>query len=480
MYNYITNPITNKKYPINSVEGLNILKKYLTYSIGGKKSRCKKFKLRWDPKCKDQKGCRYLMGRGCVPVKKKTKKKQKKEKIKEKINIKSLPKKINKINNKNYTQINELRGLLNIYLWNIKCPNNSSKQILLIGDEHTKVREPCSKRKKSCFGVVEFIDDIIDMGLNENKCIDFFVELNQKKLSGPNYLRGGAEVNKKNLYGWDILNHIKRYYKNCSWHAVKKDKCQYSNLRFHNFDLRFSYKNHRRITNKLDGLLFYMKKSTKYKHSRHYSLLADYILGYNISKSNQTKLNKILEFISKSTKAISTPSFTRNYTVSEIKKDMKAFRKVIQKEYNKFLKYKNNYIPKSKMDLRKYVKKVVDMKYSETGSFFEYTHLFTDLYVLSRIFMEFTHNKNKKIRGPENCPIILNNKKTINISPNKIIIVAGADHIDLYNRVLNYYYPKSQVYKTKTKYLRNKIIKTSDISPKIDSFQEIMSAFIDS
>ena len=27
------------------------------------------------------------------------------------------------------------------------------------------------------------------------------------------------------------------------------------------------------------------------------------------------------------------------------------------------------------------VKKVVDMKYSETGSFFEYTHLFTDLYV---------------------------------------------------------------------------------------------------
>ncbi len=473
MYNYINNPITNQKYPINSVEGLNILKKYLTYSIGGKKSKCKKFKLRWNPKCKDQKGCQYLMGRGCVPIKKKKRKKKKHNKV--------LEDKLDKINNNNYPQINELRGLLNIYLWDIKCPNNSKKQILLIGDEHARVRDPCSKNKKGCLGVVEFIEEIIKTGLKENKCIDLFAELSQKKLSRPEYLRGGgAKVDKKNLYGWDILYHIKKYYKDCSWHAIKKAKCKHSNLRFHNFDLRFSYTNRKRATNKLDGLLFYMKKNTKYKHWKHYSLLADYILGYDISKSNQTKLNKILEFINKSIKTISTPSFTKKYTVTEIKKDMESFRKVVKKEYNKFLKYRNKYLPKSKMDLRKYIKKMVDIKYKESGSFFEYTHLFTDLYVLSRIFMEFSQNKNKKIRSPENCPIVINNKKTINISPSKVIIVAGADHIDLYNRVLNYYYPKSLVYKTRNSYLRNKIIKRADISPKINSFSEIISAFIDS
>ena len=45
------------------------------------KSNCKKFKKTKDPKCKDQKDCKWAVGKGCIPLSKSNKKKQSVKKI---------------------------------------------------------------------------------------------------------------------------------------------------------------------------------------------------------------------------------------------------------------------------------------------------------------------------------------------------------------------------------------------------------------
>ena len=233
-----------------------------------------------------------------------------------------------------------------------------------------------------------------------------------------------------------------------------------------------------RTSNKLDVILYYAKKNSKYNHNRDYSLIADYILGVKINKKDMKRLDKLIHILSNSTYPINTPSYTKKYSVSEIKKDMTNFRRLVKKEYKKYLKTKNDYIPRKNKKLRSYLKYIIDKKYNKTKQFHEYTHLFTDLYILSRIFMEFSTDKDKISRTPKKCLIMKDGTKTVNISPNKVIILAGDDHINIYNEVLQYYYPGSLIYKT-TQSKFNKSIKCNDITPKINNFMEIIEKFIE-
>ena len=439
MYKYITDPKTHKNYELYSDKGLEILQKYLKQT-GGKCSICNKG------------------GHNSKTCKSKQ------------TNIKMVIKP--KLNNKKITQI---KGAVTFYFWDIKCPNNTNKKIILLGDEHTAINNVCSKTRKVCFDLDDFVQKIIKEAAKKNKCIDLFFEEKQKKKSAPKYLKGG-----KNIKGLKLLPIIRNKFYGCSYHTKKnpKKKCTFKNLRFHNFDLRFSNEGgYHRTTNKLDAILYFSKKNAKYNHNKDFSLLADYILGNTITKTNMKKIEKNIEVLRNSA-TINTPSYTKNYSISEIKKDMKNFRKLIIKEYSKYLKNKNKYLPRKKYKLRSYVKKVIDEKYKKSKEFYEYTHLFTDLYVLSRIFMEFSTDKNKISRSPPQCPIKKKYKKTENISPNKIIIIAGEDHIELYNKVLEYYFPKALSYKIKN-YKTNKIILRKDILPKINSFTEIIDKFIE-
>ena len=92
--------------------------------------------------------------------------------------------------------------------------------------------------------------------------------------------------------------------------------------------------------------------------------------------------------------------------------------------------------------------------------------------------MEFSTDKNKISRSPTKCSIQDRGVKTINISPNKVIIIAGQDHIDVYNQVLDYFYTDSLVYKTPTIKF-NKHIKCQDILPKTTDLNEIINKFIE-
>lgn len=424
MYSHIFNPATNTKLPINSQRGRDILRKYLAKIIGGKRSA--NIKMNIKPK------------------------------------------------------ITQIVGPVSLHLWHIKCPNNSIKKILLIGDVHSNVTNSCPTTRPYCQDLDDFINNIILECKRKKLCVDFFLEEKQKKLTAPKYLKGGS-LAKRIPKGRKLLKHINLQYHACSWHSrpdkYNNRKCLLNNLRFQNFDLRFSNAGGVRTANKLDSLLYYMKTNTLYNHRKHYSLLADYILGKHISNNKSMKLNRILEAILKSANPDQTPSLTKIYNLKDVKEDMENFRTLVQKEYTKFSKYKKRYLPDNKIDLRDYVKRVVGKNYKTNKNFGEYTHLFTDLYILSRIFMEFSYDKDKISRSPHNCQIVKNNKKTRNISPNKVIVLAGYDHIKLYNTVLKYYYPGGLKYSTPAPNM-SKTLKASKIIPKLDSFDKIFKSFV--
>tara|TARA_B110000211_G_C14076985_1_gene552567 strand:+ start:1136 stop:2470 length:1335 start_codon:yes stop_codon:yes gene_type:complete len=444
MYRYIKNPKTNKSYNITSRDGVSILRRYIN-QVGGNCSNCNKTGHN---------------ARSC----------------------KSQQRNIKLVIKPKHAKITQLNGPVALYLWDIKCPNNTRKKILLLSEEHLLPRIPCPKSNNNCANVDDFLIKLLTMANAKNKCIDLFIEEKQKNRSAPLYLKGGG-VNKNN----NLLHHTKNTFYNCAWHAghpSTKKKCTYKNLRVHNFDLRFSNavgsrdRREHRTSNKLDILLYNLKQASGYSHRRDYSLLANYILGYTIKSSDTARLNKLIETLSNSATNITTPSYTKRYSVAEIKSDMTNFRRIVKKEYNKYLKTKHEYIPRKNRKLRSCLKHIINQKYNKTKEFAEYTHLFTDLYILSRIFMEFTKNKAKIARSPAKCSIVKKGVKTINISPNKVIILAGDQHIDVYNQVLDYYYPNSLVYKT-VGIKFDKQIKTADILPKINNFMDIIEKFIE-
>ncbi len=456
-YAYITNPVNNKKIKISSSSGHLVIKKYIERleslnQKGGKKSFCSKFRKYKLPQCESHKNCKWIKYKGCVN---KT----------ELVNPNSLPK------------IKKIVGPIKLSYWEIMCPNKTKKKILFFHDEHTNVSSLCSDRRvRNCLDIDDVLDLIINKANNEKKCIDLFIEISPKRRSAPKYLIGG-QLNKQE----EIINYLEKKYTKCVWHSRKKDirigDCPYKNLRLHNLDMRRSDLKR----NKLDSLLYYTTSCPGYIHDRDFDLLADYILGAKIKAKDRYKLIKILNSI-KNSKRLNlhpdTPILIRKYTVKQIMTEMNSFRRIIKKEYNKFLKTKKKYLPK--LDLRQLIKDKISENFKIKGNnFTEYTHLFTDLYVLSRIFMEFGTNKKKVTRSPENCPLITNKKKTLNISPNRIILMAGSDHIDLYNNILMKYFPgnKSKFYETKLN--QNKILSYTTVSPKIKSFTELFDKFLE-
>ena len=472
-YKYIINPINNKKTKLSSQSGKNIIKKYLAHSEmlsqqGGNKSPCYKLKKFKTPKCEDEPVCDWIKGKGCyhknnlpvknpLPVIKKTQGSVKH----------SLP------------IIKKIVGPIELSYWEITCPNKTKKKILFLGEEHTVVTKNCEDIKDTyCYDIDDVLELLITSANKKKQCIDIFVENAPKRLSAPIYLKGGKL--KKNS---EVMDHIQYTYRNCSEHSRYNDyvvdECQNKNLRYHNLDLRRSLRNMRKSRrNKLDSLLFYTRGSDSYNHERDYNLLADYILGVTIKKKQKPHLISILTSMIRSKKKQlhkDTPILLKTYTVKQIMSEMNSFRRIIRKEYKKFMTTKDKYLPD--LDLRELVKKTISDNFIAEGrDFTEYTHLFTDFYVLSRLFMEFKTNKDKVSRTPSNCPIIQDGEKTINIAPNRIILLAGADHIKIYNTVISKYFPQAKLYMTD--YNKQKILKSNRVRPKITSFTTLFDNFL--
>lgn len=485
MYTYIIHPVTNQRIPVNSKEGSALINTYVKYlkqshskiHIEGKPNNCNGLKKHKSPRCTEQSNCEWIKHKGCnvigddldtVEIKKpsKTTKPAKSKKSKK------LP------------DIQTILGPTDMFYWEVTCPNKTVKKFILLSDTHTEPTSvSCQSRKAKCYHIDECLKLIINKAEIENKCIDMFVEGSQRRPTAPDYLIGG-KLKKSGL----ILDQIIEYYNNCSLHSWKEayviGPCNNTNLRFHNLDLRFSQKNNfRRNNNKLESLLFYLKNQPTFFMRSNYNLLAEYILGYNITKKKKTLIKNLLHKILTSEKKTlhdDTPLANNLYTVDDILNEMRSFRKIVRKEYRKLRKNSNMYLDERKGNLREIIKNIVYHNLVKVNNLTEYTHLFSDFYVICRIFMEFSTDKGKIERSPERCNIIdKHGNKTINISPNKIIIFAGGDHINLYNQILTHYFPDAIKNSFSTsKYSSNKFIDSSDIQPRIGSFTEIFQRFL--
>lgn len=63
MYSYIYHPKTNEKLLVTSKLGNNLINKYISQIGGGV---CKNFKKNKEPKCKNQKNCKWVKTKGCL------------------------------------------------------------------------------------------------------------------------------------------------------------------------------------------------------------------------------------------------------------------------------------------------------------------------------------------------------------------------------------------------------------------------------
>jgi len=530
MYKDIKDPRSGKSFNIESSYGLNVLKKYvkLLHQHGGKCGLCglDGHNRRTCPRKQEKQKTPLLIKFFKQPVIKKTlppikpeiqkitQRKQRSCKLCGAVGVtwKTCPlnplakninhikhtRIINTINDNDLPIIKSIVGPTNMYYLEVICPNKTIKKILLFSDTHTNLVKNTCKTQSNCMHLDDVFDMIIGKAESENKCIDMFVEAKLRKNNAPKYLKGGKlKINKQ------VLHQINSKYLECSRHAQNNVlrngvPCNNSNLRFHNLDVRFvqSKSGHRR-GNKLDSLLYYMQKpsNTELSHEKHFDLIAKYILGYNLNVTDMMEIKKIIDIILVDNKASlepNTPIAIRKYTSKQVMREMKSFRKTIIKEYKKFSKTSKKYLPhelggKVKLlDLRTAVKQLVNNNFNKVQRFDEYTHLFTDLYVLSRIFLEFKTNKNKISRSPEGCSVINESgKKTINISPNRIIIFAGGDHIKFYKKILDYYFPNAYKFQT-SDYKKDKTINSNESyvhaqpqNIKVSSFTEIFNRFLE-
>ena len=458
MYNIIIHPKTNNAVSIHSPLGKSLIQKYIQ-QIGGKKLKpivsktiCKKYNKKKTPSCAEQRNCRWIKNKkgtnGCFSDE-------------EAIQISDRLK------------IKKILGPVTFYLWDITCPNGTNKKILMMGDIHTDVIRNCPK-DNNCLDLPDFIGWILN---KTHKCIDLIIERPPNQLSRPLFQpsKTGFDLKTPQHGGFrkkmEVLPQIEEYFYGCAFHSRSdllernnKLKCQHKNLRYHNFDVRFSYDDDvdgefERNDVYLDQVIGGWKKAEDrvYNHAEDYSILADYILGLPIK--NKVKLDRVLY------KCLADSSTPHDFI--KIKEHMKEFRKLIKKEYKKYQKTSKLYFSK-KIDLLQLIKEIVRKNYLKKLQDYddeeqELTQLFTDLYILCRMFMEFNTNKNKKSRTPSKCKLIESGKKTINISPNKIIIFAGADHIELYNKVLEKTFGKRRLIYSTSKEHKSKIIRINSI-----------------
>tara|TARA_B110000211_G_scaffold97564_1_gene113712 strand:+ start:920 stop:2434 length:1515 start_codon:yes stop_codon:yes gene_type:complete len=477
MFRNIYSPESNKNISIYSAEGRSVLLRYINQMGGGKcslcghrgvtkttcprnprafnigkhapliqsKTICKTYTKKPPKSCAQQDTCRWLPKIGCVSDDE-------------------------AIEFSNYKHKTKLIGAVSFYLWEIVCPNGSTKKILLLGDIHSPPGITCEKERR-CVDVLEFVEWILNKTTN---CVDLIIERPMKKSTRPQFIAsdktqiGGLKKHR------DLLPQFEQHFYGCAFHArpdlitrSKKLQCQYKHLRYHNFDIRFSHNDsdHSRDILYLDDLIGEWKADKDgarlYDHARDYSILADYILGKPIT--NQNRLNKVLY------RCIADS--THPYDFTQLKIHMKNYRKAIRKTYRKFEKTGAQYFSPT-LDLRNLIKDEVDQKYTQKiqtddEEADELTHLFTDLYLLSRIFSEFETTGKKKRRSPRGCPLLDARGKKINVSPNKVIIFAGDDHIALCNTILSKVFGEdSKTFQTMSPIgHENKIIFSRNITP---------------
>jgi len=332
----------------------------------------------------------------------------------------------------NIKKENIIGGPISLHYYKFKV-NNVMKHFVLFGDEHTQYIHHTSPE------IIELPTLLKKILIKSKHCIDIFSE---------NAIYHKMAQGKKLQKHKSPLNAIREEFGGCPIHNLENIKCDYDNLRYQNWDLRFKPQ---RVgpfkSNPYDELFMrYPEQHDYFSEAFSNRDMVLYILGFtkmispSILKKIDEKFNKVL------IEKLKRKSFATEVTDQSL---LDERRTLIQKEYHKCIK--SIKFPKDLLEtfIQSY-NSLIDI---------DYTLVFTDFYAICRMFINFDTNK----KTPKRCPTKgKNNFRT----PQYIIYYAGDQHTLNIYQFLELMFNVKPVYTTRKKFPRgntNKLIHIKDI-----------------
>jgi hypothetical protein len=323
---------------------------------------------------------------------------------------------------------NTIGGPVSMQYYKVKI-NNVMKHFLLFGDMHTQYVYHTSPE------IIEITTLIKKIIRKSPHCIDIFSE-------NPPYhdLPKGNKIQKYS----SPLNAMRNEFGGCPIHHMSGVKCDYDNLRYQNWDLRFKAEGGKKwLSNPYEELFM--------KYPREYELINNkfskrniiyYLLGFTekIPKGIEEKIDQY--FDETLDNRLKRKTFGDDVTDKDF---FQSTRKLIRKEYNKCIKTVK--FPKDLLDT--FINTYLSINDTD------YTLVFTDFYTVCRMFMKFDKNK----KTPKKCK-----EKGKKNTSQYIIYYAGDLHTQNVYKFLENMFGVKPIYTTRGLYPRginNKLIHIS-------------------
>ena len=325
----------------------------------------------------------------------------------------------------------KIGGPISMHYYKFKV-NNVLKHFLLFGDMHTQYVHHTSPE------IIEITTLIKKILRKSDKCIDIFSE------NAPYHdLPKGKKIQKYD----SPLNAMRSEFGGCPLHHMRGVKCDYDNLRYQNWDLRFK-----------------AEVGNEWKSNPYDELFMKYPIEYKLINNRFSKRNIIfylLGFIEKIPKGIAEKIdkyfderinlYQKRKTFSDGIADKEYFyqtRKLIRKEYNKCIKTVE--FPKDLLET--FIRIYIAMNDTD------YTLVFTDFYTICRMFMNYDKNK----QTPKKCK-----EQGKNNTSQYIVYYAGDIHTKYIYKFLEKMFNTKPVYTTRSNRYPNgrinKLIHINDI-----------------
>lgn len=330
---------------------------------------------------------------------------------------------------------NTIGGPISMHYYKFKV-NDVMKHFLLFGDMHTQYVEHTSPE------IIEITTLVKKIIRKSPHCIDIFSE------NPPRHeLPKGKKIQKYS----SPLNAMRNEFYGCPIHHMSGVKCNYDNLRYQNWDLRFKAEMGKRWqSNPYDELL--MEYQNEYddinkRFSKKNIIL--YILGFTEKIPNNIvkKLDKY--FDERIDRRLKRQTFADNISDKEF---FQSTRKLIRKEYNKCIRSVK--FPKDLLET--FIKTYLQIHNEVNNK--DFTLVFTDFYTICRMFMKFDKDK----RTPKKCK-----DKGKQNTPQYIIYYAGDLHTRDICKFLENMFGVKPIYTTREthpKGINNKLIHINNIT----------------
>ena len=323
----------------------------------------------------------------------------------------------------------KIGGPVSMHYYKFKV-NNVMKHFLLFGDRHTQYVQHTSPE------IIEITTLVKKIIRKSPQCIDIFSE-------NPPFhdLPKGKKIQKYN----SPLNAMRHEFGGCPIHHMSGVKCDYDNLRYQNWDLRFKAEVGKKWkSNPYDELFM--------KYPREYDLINNrfskrniilYLLGFT-EKIPKDIVPKLDEYFDET-----LDNRLKRKTFADDVSDKDFFhqtRKLIRKEYDKCIRSVN--FPRDFLNI--FVNNYISINDTD------YTLVFTDFYTICRMFMKFDKNK----KTPKKCKDERGKKNTSKY----IIYYAGDLHTRNICKFLENMFGVKPIYTTRTTHPNGKVDKLIHIN----------------